>query len=252
MCMPSRLTGRAATIALAVGIAASGAGAQTRYGFVVGSVRDSAGTPIPDVAIGVAGHITVRSDSAGAFRLPAARGSRHAVGFRRLGFEAREATADLRRDSVVTLAVVMTALPQDLPGMVIEAEAERMKALADFYARKKAGFGYFLTRDDFEARHPTNVSDMMRMVPGAQLLPVRGGGRAVVRFVRSMGGRDCPPQIYVDGIMVKGMEIDELVPQDIEAMEIYQGVSVIPPQFNNRWGTSSCGVVVVWTRVPGT
>jgi hypothetical protein len=37
----------------------------------------------------------------------------------------------------------------------------------------------------------------------------------------------------------------------VEGIEVYSGASTIPPQFNTREGTTICGVVLIWTRVPG-
>lgn len=245
---------RAGLACLAAVALAASAGAQSRVSIVAGTVHDSAGTPIPEVQVAIADlAFGVRSDSLGRFRLPTTRSGRVDVRFRRLGFDSTTVRTHLVHDSVVTISVVMVAIAHDLPGVAVEAEAQRMRILSDFYARKKAGFGYFITRDQFEDRHPQNVSDIFRTVPGVRVTPVSGGGRNVVRFNRSqMSGRDCPPQVYVDGMFVKSMEVDELAPEDIEAIEIYQGASVVPPQFNDRTGTSICGVVVVWTRVPGT
>lgn len=233
---------------------AAPAAAQQRITVVTGTVRDSGGTPIPEVQVAIADlPFGVRSDSLGSFRLPTTHRGRIHLRFRRMGFDSTTVDATVGADSVVTVAVVMNAIAQDLPGMSVEADADRMRALRDFYQRKKAGFGYFITREQFEARHPRNVSDVMRMVPGARIIPAAGGGRSVVRFTRAvMGARDCPPQVFVDGTMARGMELDDLAVEDIEAMEIYEGASVIPPQFNDRLGTSICGVVAVWTRIPGT
>jgi hypothetical protein len=67
-----------------------------------------------------------------------------------------------------------------------------------------------------------------------------------------MGGRDCPPQYWVDGVKAFGLNIDDIIPQDVEGIEIYEGASTVPPQFNTKEGTTICGVVLIWTRIPGT
>jgi hypothetical protein len=43
--------------------------------------------------------------------------------------------------------------------------------------------------------------------------------------------------------------VDELTPDQVEGIEIYRGSSSVPPQFNT--GTSMCGVIAIWSRVPG-
>jgi len=237
---------------LAAAALAMPAAAQRLPSVVAGSVHDSAGAPIPGVQVVIADSpFGVRSDSLGKFRLPTMREGTLDVHFRRMGFDSTTVRTELGRDSVVTLAVVMNAVAQSLAEQTISADAERMKFMQGFYDRKSSGFGYFVTRDEIEQRHATQVSDALRMIPGVRV--VRAGGRSGVRFSRStIGSRDCPPQVYVDGVMAKGMEIDDLTPTDIEGIEVYQGASVIPPQFNDRFGNAICGVIAVWTRVPGT
>jgi len=41
------------------------------------------------------------------------------------------------------------------------------------------------------------------------------------------------------------------VPSDIEALEFYSGPATTPPQFTNRAFSHTCGVIVIWTRLPG-
>jgi hypothetical protein len=66
------------------------------------------------------------------------------------------------------------------------------------------------------------------------------------------GGRDCPPQYWIDGVMVSGFNIDDMMPGDVEGIELYAGPSVVPPQFNNPRSSVNCGLVLIWTRVPGS
>ena len=62
------------------------------------------------------------------------------------------------------------------------------------------------------------------MIPGARLIPMRNGSQAALRFNRAqMGGRDCPPQYWVDGVKAYGLNIDDIIPQDVEGIEIYEG-----------------------------
>jgi hypothetical protein len=135
--------------------------------------------------------------------------------------------------------------------MTVEEMTRRRQLLSDFYDRMARGFGYFVTREQIEKRNPMNLSDMMRMVPGARLMPIRGTSMAALRFSRAQGGRDCPPQYYVDGVKAWNLNIDDIVPMDVEGIEIYEGASSIPPQYNTKEGNTICGVVLIWTRIPG-
>jgi hypothetical protein len=231
--------------------------ASNGVGAVVGTVRDSAGAPVPGVEVSVVGtRALTRSDTAGRFRLAGLTPGKTSVRFRRMGFAPKTIPTDVAAGETAELAVALAPLAQELPGVVVEEDERRAREmLQEFYHRQSQGFGQFITRKEIEKRDPSNLSDMMRLVPGARLLPVRGaGGRSLLRFSRAMmaPGRDCPPQYWVDGVMAYGMNIDDLNPRDIEGIEIYQGASVVPAEYNNHLGTTICGVVLIWSRVPGT
>ena len=68
---------------------------------------------------------------------------------------------------------------------------------------------------------------------------------------RSGGGRDCPPDIWVDGVRATGMSVDDVPLTDVEALEMYRGPAGLPPEMNNRFGNPACGALVIWTRLPG-
>jgi hypothetical protein len=172
--------------------------------------------------------------------------------FRRLGFSPKSIDADIADGTTLALAVVLEPYATEIEGMTVEEATRRHQMLGDFYDRSSRGFGHFVTREQIEKRNPMNLSDMMRMIPGARLVPLRGGSQATLRFSRAQGARDCPPQYWVDGVKAWNLNIDDIVPQDVEGIEIYSGASTVPPQFNTREGTTICGVVLIWTRIPGT
>jgi hypothetical protein len=40
-------------------------------------------------------------------------------------------------------------------------------------------------------------------------------------------------------------------PVDVEGVELYAGPAGLPPEFNQLYGTTACGTVAIWTRLPG-
>jgi hypothetical protein len=44
-------------------------------------------------------------------------------------------------------------------------------------------------------------------------------------------------------------DLDDFTAEDIEALEVYVGVSEIPPELD-KGGKGICGAIVVWTRDP--
>jgi len=227
--------------------------AQQSVGAISGTVRDSGGTPVMSVEVrgGAKTAVWTRTDSAGAYHLGGLPAGKTQLVFRRLGFE------PVTKDVVVseraqTVDVTMEMLPAEMAALITEASTRVREMLRDFWQRREQGNGHFITRADIEDRQPMNLSDMMRSIPGMQLISHRVGTEATLRFARNAGGHDCPPQYYIDGIMARGFNIDDMPPSDVEGIEIYPGVSTVPPQFKSVTGTSACGVVVIWSRVPGT
>ncbi|HKJ91922.1 MAG TPA: TonB-dependent receptor plug domain-containing protein [Longimicrobiales bacterium] len=132
--------------------------------------------------------------------------------------------------------------------------------LANFRARLKHGHGLFITREEVEQRNPSHVTDMLAELPGVRLQSSGKGLRRVVRMART-ASTNCPTQIWVDGFLINPQQarplggvddytIDDIVqPQDVEGIEVYSGLSSVPPAFLNRW--ARCGVVAIWTRHGG-
>jgi hypothetical protein len=223
-------------------------------GAISGTVKDSAGTPIPGVEVVLLQtRGGVYSDSVGVFRLINIPAGKRELHFRRLGFAPKSMDAEIAEGQTLSLAVVLEASATVIEGMTVEEITRRRQVLADFYDRSSRGFGHFFTREQIEKRNPMNLSDMMRLIPGARLIPLRGGSQATLRFSRAqMGNRDCPPQYWVDGVKTWNLNIDDIVPGDVEGIEVYSGASTVPAQYNTREGTTICGVVLIWTRIPGT
>ena len=232
--------------------AAWSASAQS-VGAISGTVKDSAGAPIPGVEVVILqAKSAVYSDSLGVFRFANIPAGKRQLHFRRLGFAPKSIDTQIVDGQTVALAIVLDVSATVIDGMTVEEMTRRRQMLSDFYERSASGFGHFVTREQIEKRNPMNLSDMMRMIPGARLTPVRGGGQATLRFSRAQGPRDCPPQYWVDGVKTWNLNIDDIVPQDVEGIEVYSGASTVPPQFNTKEGTTICGVILIWTRVPGT
>ena len=93
-----------------------------------------------------------------------------------------------------------------------------------------------LTREDLMEFSPSFVSELFRRIPG-----VRVEGGAVVGRRSGFGGQ-CQLRIFLDGLPMDGWDFDSIPPEYLEAMEVYQGLSV-PIQYG-----PSCGVVLFWTR----
>lgn len=229
-------------LAIAIAVATPAPAQVTR---VVGHVRDSTGTPIAAAQVTSVGRRTI-TDSAGRFALEGLPIGTIVINFRRLGFGPHDSSMTLAAGPSDSVAVILVALPLELEG--ITTEAGRL-VLVDFYRHKgTGGGGRFFDREQIEAFHVETTSDVMRRVPGVTLVPDRNG-----RFELRMRGNagTCPPDFWIDGVRAPFLNVDDLPLNDIEALEIYNGSSGLPPEYMNRFGHPACGAVVIWTRLPG-
>ena len=116
--------------------------------------------------------------------------------------------------------------------------------LSGFYDRaQRKGFGYFITSDDIQKRGPFFVSDLLRTVPGLEVLPSPRGFGNIVRTIEG-----CQPTVYLDGVRfpLLGESIDDIVsPSQLEGIEVYTHPAEVPAQFADA---RSCGVIALWTK----
>ena len=228
---------------------ASGARAQSANGRLTGTVRDTGGVPVASARVASSGYLTT-TDSGGRFILPGLPYGLIGVSVRRLGFEPRDTSFNFVAGGTDSLIVVLALVPHELEGITTEAETRSRRWLAEFHRRRQGNVGTFLDRKQIEERHVQRISDLMRRLPGVRV-SVDRNGRQQMRMGRSAGGRDCPPDFWIDGVRAAGLTVDDVPLQDVEALEIYKGPSGIPPELNSRFGNPGCGAVVIWTRVPG-
>lgn len=234
-------------LALLLVAAGSNARAQGTTSAVIGTVRDSAREPLVAARIRAA-RMSATSDSAGRFTLEGLPAGRVTVSVRRLGYEPADLVLDLiagRRDS---LFVTMVALPLTLPGMTSTADSFLQLHLADFFRHRQNGIGRYYERSQITAMRVGQLSDVMRRLPGVRVTPDRNG-RYSIRMGRST--RNCQPDFWIDNVRAHMFNVDDVPVTDIEALEVYNGPSGLPPEYNNRFGNPACGAIVIWTRVPG-
>jgi hypothetical protein len=217
-------------------------------GVISVSVRDSLGRSIAGAELTVEG-TSVRgvTDERGEIRFTAVRGGPATVRIRRLGF--KPSTLDVIVDQRVPAASIVTLSPiaQRLAPIVVKGGTNYTGRMAGFYQRRDLGIGRFVSRERLEHDNPAQLTDVFRRLPGVQITSTRTI-RNAIRF-RGNGGA-CWPLVWLDGAPLPTAEfdLDFLAPSSIEGIEVYSGISQIPPQFMGARGMGSCGVIVVWSR----
>ena len=228
---------------------------------VFGTVRNASGVPIPGADVWLEGTTAkVVSNDSGEFRIDDAPSGRQKVMVRRVGFRPDSRKVSLSPGDARQVKFSLEGLLEELDAVIVTAQKGASGRMAEFWARRMVGVGVFITRDDIDRRHPPQTSDLFHTVMGVKVIsgsaaePVRlATGRQAMTAVRganSAASAICPMQFYVDGMfMYPGtFSIDEIVPVQIEAIEIFRGPSEIPARFRQR--ETGCGLVVIWTREP--
>lgn len=222
---------------------------QKAQGTVTGVVMDSTGAPIPNVEVtAIKAAKVVRTDTAGQFIVSGLPAGPTDLSFRRLAYAPIVLSLQVPADDTTDVEVTLGLVAQQLTGVIVQADAKRLRILEAFEARRKTGIGHFITRRQIAERQPMRLSDMVRLVPGTSIS--ESNGRTALRFSRSTA-KACPPQFYIDGIQATGFSIDDMPPGDVEGIELYAGPGGLPPEFNRFYSTVSCGTVIIWTRIPG-
>lgn len=236
-------------IAAMVGLPSVGR-AQRHTGALSGIVKDSAGIRIHGVEVIVIGTgAATRTDTAGRFLLAGLPRGATDVSLRRIAYEPVVVNIEVVEAETTEVEIRLGALAQSLPSVVVNDHTDRVRTLAAFESRRKTGVGQFITRAEIEKRHPLRLSEMVRTIPGAMIVPAENG-RVALRFARSSGA--CQPQFFLDGQRVtSSFNVDDLPPVDVEGVELYSGPAGLPPEFNHLYDGTVCGTVVIWTRIPG-
>jgi hypothetical protein len=215
---------------------------------LVGVVRDPNGAALEGVSVGAQG-LTTRTDARGAFRLFTNGSDTLTIMLRLVGFDPIDALLTARASQWDTVLVQMERGAQRLASVdVKEAPTRKALGLRTFEERRaRRSGGVFISREDILEHHATRLSDVLRTRRGVQIVSGR------VRFVSSMGGNRnaCVPDVWLDGQRVKGMEVNDILASDVEAMELYPNFSTVPFEFTATGPQSTpCGTIVIWTRIP--
>lgn len=189
---------------------------------------------------------------------------------RRLGYRPIRALSSVLLAAGDLVTVALVAIPRILPSVTVDARMTRGLLETGFDSRKRRFNGFFMDPVEIARLDPARMSDILAHSPGVVLSPAAAGGRNV-RFGRA---QNCPPVVYVDGVVVldeptvtrpsrlrggavrrsevandvvsrQDQGIDEISAQHVAAVEAYSSSGQVPPEYSGSG--SSCGVILVWT-----
>jgi hypothetical protein len=206
---------------------------------LTGTVRGESREPLSNALVSVldaAG--TAHTDSVGRFTLQSLPAGTQMLEVRRIGYLLGQFPVELRGGRSVDQEVTLSKIVS-LDSIRVTAQRSRYR---EYETRaRRSSLGRFFSQEDIERRHPTETSDIVRMLPGFRIV---GSGldtkivstRGPISFQRS----ECEANVVIDGM--QHQDINLLPPGDVGAMEVYSGASA-PMQYD-----SVCGVIVLWTK----
>ncbi|MDB4905985.1 MAG: TonB-dependent receptor plug [Gemmatimonadetes bacterium] len=228
-------------------------GLQAQVARVEGRVVDSASVPISGAVIQLAGSNRVtRSDTTGFFKLADVHAGSYSLLVAKLGM--RPEKRDLRLSdggiwrSIITMqpmSAVMLATSVTRAQRFKPPEYDSITKFDEFFWRKHVGMGKYFTRKDIEARNTFRMIEVLQDVPGISVAGPNVIGRYNLRIQRCTDGRRIA--FYLDGVRVYNDATDFFSlfnVRDVEAMEVYRGVSEIPAEFASQ----ACAAIVVWLK----
>lgn len=233
--------------------AADTARSNVPLGTIDGIVTDTSLAPMRGAFVSIlSSKIRVGTGPNGRFRITKVPPGQYLVIVKRAGYHSTSAVVEVPESDTLRLSYTLAPDVTTLAGMTVTAKPLTVR-MAEFESRRRLGFGEFMTQEQIDKKNTVFATELFRNFGSINVSPShttamteyfplskREGGTL------SLGA--CPMQVYLDQIPLPSpFNLDLLpTPKDIAGIEVYNGSSTIPPQFNgfNR----GCGVILVWTK----
>ena len=218
---------------------------------IVGTVIDAtSGRGIAGASVQVReASFGIVTDDRGKFVLFGVPPGGQTVDVRMLGYAERSTPVVAIAGATIELTIALSTQAIELDPVIVEVRSRLLERVG-FYDRidDPGVWGHFMTPVEIEKRAPAAFTDLFTNVPGARV-DYYGPGRSAVFFRRVVGsgsGEGCVPELYLDGLRIRGGDWSFITPSAVDGVEVYMGAN-IPIEF----ATNSCGVVLVWTKRGG-
>jgi hypothetical protein len=232
-------------------LGATGARAQT----FVGRVLDGTDSLVVSGAqVQVDNARSNRSNGLGQFRIAGFPQGRREIRVRMLGYAALTDTVDFAEGQTVTRDLYLTRVPRLLSQMVVKGKSVRVPAgFEDVYRRAGSSHGSFLTRETIDSLNARDVAGLLNEVPFIRVsanrdMPDRLSTSRCLPMIPGAPSSGRLVALFFNGVPITGAQavneiLDHLAPSTIQAVEVYNGPTNVPPSFK-----PSCGAVAIWTR----
>jgi hypothetical protein len=229
-------------------------------------LTDTTEVPIEGVIVSIDQlKIEGKTDSTGTFVLRGVKPGAYVVTAKKIGYTPLATRVRFTARETVEAEFLMTRGAQRLPEAKVETKPRAAPKLIEFEQRRAQGQGRFLTQTDFDKRAYSWTSDVLRQVPGMDLIRdssrptqyyVTGGRLQGLGSSSPQGGQGtCFAAVVLDGIFVfqalpgeTPFDINSLPPGTIAGFEYYSSAGTIPAKYNGSL-RNTCGLAIIWTRI---
>jgi hypothetical protein len=256
---------------------------------LTGVIVDTVGAPIAGARIRMPQlERFVTADSAGRFRVAELRAGRIVVVAEAPGYFGTRAEVELPDTGEVTRTFALRPNAHVLSAVEVRARARRQlpMKLTEFSLRQARGMGRFLGPEQMTRFDGQPLTEALKTIVTGARFERNSLGQMTIVSARSLNvptslrtnvsTKSCGVQIWQDGVILadpnssadlaqptsptsrtvttahvgadRDYDISGLLSNSYMAIEYYSDLSSTPPTF--RTGTASCGVLVLWTRVP--
>ena len=225
-------------------------------GTIDGIVSDTNLTPLHGAFVSIVGTpLRIGTGPNGRFRITKLEAGNYLVIVKRVGYRPTSAIVNVPPADTIRLSYTLEPIPQTLAPVVV-AERPFSLRMADFIARRRAGFGEFMTQEQIEAKNTIYATELFRHFSSINVSPSRTSPLTEWYALSRREGANpslgaCPMAVFLDNIpLPTPFNLDLLPPpRDLGGIEVYAGPSTVPPQYSGP--DRSCGVILIWTKDGG-
>ena len=232
-------------------------GVPTRaFGTIDGIVSDTNLTPLHAAFVSIVGTpIRIGTGPNGRFRITRLEAGNYLVIVKRVGYRPTSAVVNVPASDTLRLSYTLEPIPTELAPVVV-AERPFSLRMSEFMARRRAGFGEFMTQEEITAKNPVYSTELFRKFQSINVSPSRMSAMTEWYALSRREGANpslgaCPMAVFLDNIpLPTPFNLDLLPPpRDLGGIEVYAGPSTVPPQYSGP--DRSCGVILIWTKDGG-
>lgn len=222
-------------------------------GTIDGVVSDTNLVPLHAAFVSIVGTpIRVGTGPNGRFRITKLQPGQYLLIVKRVGFRPTSGVIDVPAADTLRLSYTLEPIAATLPTVTITEKPFSLR-MGEFLARRRAGFGEFMTQEEIDAKNSVYATELFRSFKTINVSPNR---TSVLTEWLALSHREganpglgaCPMAVFLDNVpLPTPFNLDLLPPpKDLGGIEVYAGAATTPPQFSGF--DRGCGVIMVWTR----